>query len=155
MPLSSLQRKKEGWGEWEGWLVVKDKGQSACENFLSTTGLACPGELMSSALQRAFTRGCSGIVHWMQLANFKEKLREHPASPRKKPPLIIFTDEQAPSTEKMPFWLQLPVNSALSGAGGWAWGDAESCWCEQKRCLARHCTGTECTLWSCRREEES
>lgn len=49
--------KKGRLREWEGWLVVKDKGQSVCENSLSTTGLACPGELMSSALQRAFTQG--------------------------------------------------------------------------------------------------
>lgn len=50
----------------------------------------------------------------------------------------------------MPFWLQLPVSSALSRAGGWAWGDAEAR--GGSRSLARHCTGTECTRWSCRRE---
>lgn len=49
-----------------------------------------------------------------------------PTSPKKKPSLILFTDEQAPSTEKMPFWLHLPVNSAFVSSRrlclGWCWG---------------------------------
>jgi len=78
-------------------VVVKDVGR--VKNRSSLAGLACPGELMSRPRSPPSRR----IVLRMQLADFKVKLREHPASPKKKPPLIMFTDEQAASTEQMPF----------------------------------------------------